>query len=133
MATFTPKRLIVNGSPVKFIQSSLRIISGYGEVNVRTQVSGRNVEVVPAEDLDTAIGGIDVDLIVTDSSSNSDIRKTIRAWKQNIGANTIFIEPDGAGTPQKFIKQSLINEIEFNEAPDGVVSLQFRGPQVQLN
>lgn len=133
MARFIPKIIRINGSIIQFVQSSLSIKMGYGETNVRTQVSGRNTTVVSSENLDTAIAEVSFDMVVSDTGDSVDIRRLVQGWKANSGANTIFIESDGAGVSQNFVNMSLTIDPVINEAPDGNLSLTFMGERGQLN
>lgn len=133
MARFVPKIIRINGAIVEFVQSSLSVKMGYGETNVRTQVSGRQTTIVSSENLDTAVAEVTFDMVVSDTGDSTDIRKLVRGWKANSGANTIFIESDGAGVSQNFINMSLTNDPVINESPDGNLSLIFMGQKGQLN
>lgn len=130
--TFTPKRILINGKAIAFVQSSLNINSGYGETMSRVQVSGRSTILVPAENLDTQIAEITFDLLTVDSESDSDPRVLVRGWKSNPGANQILIEPDGAGQNQLFKNASLMNSPVVQETPDGVISLTWNASKVTL-
>lgn len=130
--TFTPKRILINGKAIAFVQSSLNINSGYGETMSRVQVSGRSTILVPAENLDTQISEITFDLLTVDSENDSDPRVLIRGWKSNPGANQIVIEPDGAGQNQLFKNASLMNGPVVQETPDGIISLTWNASKVIL-
>lgn len=129
---YTPKKVYVNGNPVLIAQASLKVKFGYGETNVRAQVFGRTTTPVASENLETKISEISFDLLAQDSTDDSDLRVLIKSWKDNIGANIITIEPDGAGQTQIAKNMSLTNDPEVNETPDGVISLVWQGSPVTL-
>ena len=115
-----------------FVQSSLTITMGYGETNVRVQVSGKSTETISSENLDTALSIVSFDVLSSDTGDSTDIKKLIEAWKSNSGTNTIFVEPDGIGIAQNFVGMSLTNDPEINESPDGSISLTFSGQKGKL-
>jgi len=129
---FIPKKIYVNGNPIPFVQSSLKIKQGYGETTVRTQVFGRKVEQIASENLETSISDVTFDLITQDLDSDADPRVMIKTWKSNPGANIITVEPDGIGQTQVFKGASLTNDPEVMETPDGNISLIWMGNTVTL-
>ena len=132
MGIFVPKKVKINGAVVMFVQSSLTITMGYGETNVRVQVSGKSTETISSENLDTALSIVSFDVLSSDTGDSTDIKKLIEAWKSKSGTNTIFVEPDGIGIAQNFVGMSLTNDPEINESPDGSISLTFSGQKGNL-
>jgi len=130
--TFTPKKILVQGKKVPYVQSSLKIVSGYGEITNRVQVSGRSVQLIPAENLETQIAKISFDIVTSDFDSDIDPRVQIQTWKANIGAIQIMIEPDGVGQTQLYTNASLVNDPDIDESPDGVIMLSWEANKVTL-
>jgi hypothetical protein len=130
--SFTPKKISINGKTVSYVQSSLKVKQGYGETTNRVQVSGRSVQLVPSENLETKIAEISFDILVSDFDSDADPRVMVKTWKANIGVNQIIIEPDGVGQTQSYSNASLTNDPDINESPDGVISLTWQSSTVIL-
>jgi hypothetical protein len=129
---FTPKKILVNGKEVAYIQSTLKTKLGNPEITNRVQVSGKSTKIVPAENLETKIAEVNFDVITSDSNSNADPRVLALDWSKNIGANQIMLIPDGVGKTQLYNNASLTNPTEVDESPDGVISLMFQSDPMIL-
>lgn len=132
-AIFSPKQLLINGQAILFDQQSLKIVQGYGEITIRTQVFGKTVVQVPAQDLTTAKSKVMFDLLALDSDTDKeDVKTLIRTWKQAANGVLITVVPDGVGKNQNLQNMYLTNDPEVDENPNGVVSFVFEGKTVQL-
>lgn len=131
---YTNKKISINGANIFFVQGSLKYDLGLSETTTRTQVSGNTVQVVPYNNLETKKGMVSFDILVSDSDSDADPRVLISNWHANIGNNQIIIEPDGVGQTILFNNASVMNKIEFNDSPDGVISISFESqPAILTN
>lgn len=122
---YTNKIIFLNGTQIKYISTSLKTQAGYAETVQRTQISGNSVSVESYDKLETAVGKVSFDILVSDSESDSDPRLLIKNLKANKGNNQIIIQPDGIGKTQLFKNASLMNDPEINENPDGSIALSF--------
>lgn len=132
-AIFIPKQVLIEGRAIQIDQSSLKTTGGYGETTMRTQVFGRSVTQVPAQDLSTAKSKVVFDMLSLDSDSdNEDVKSLIKLWKQASAGLLIQVIPDGIGKNQNFPNMYLTNDPEVDESPNGVTSMVFEGKPVQL-
>lgn len=133
MPAFSPKIVEINNVAFAIVQNSLKTKQGNPDVKVRTAVVGKSTTQINSIDLETAVSTVMFDIITTDTDDNNDPRQLIKTWKQNGNLNSIIITPDGPGQNQYYGNMSLINDPEINESPDGVISLEWKGKQVQLS
>lgn len=129
---FTPKKILVNGKEVAYVQASLKTKNGHGETTNRVQVSGRSTQIIPSENLETKIAEVSFDIVTSDSDSDSDPRVLIKTLKANVGANQVMLIPDGVGQTQLYTNASLTNDPDIDESPDGVIMLTFQSQPVIL-
>ena len=130
---FTPKQVLINGQAVMIDQQSLKIMGGYGDITIRSQVFGKTVTQVPAQDLTKAVSKVIFDLLSLDSDSDKeDVKTLIQTWKQASAGVLITVVPDGIGKNQHFQNMYLTNDPEVNENPNGTTSFTFEGSPVQL-
>jgi hypothetical protein len=99
---------------------------GLGETSTKVQVSGKTVQVIAYENLESKIGELSFDILISDSAGDNDPRVFISNWKKNIGNNQLVLTPDGPGQTTLYNNGSLMNDPEFNDSPDGVISLTFQ-------
>jgi len=131
---YTNKKISINGSNIFFLQGSLKYDLGLPETTTRTQVSGNTVQTIPYANLETKKGMCSFDILVSDSDTDSDPRVLISNLHANNGNNQIVIEPDGVGQTILFNNASVMNKIEFNDSPDGVISISFESqPAILTN
>lgn len=122
---YTNKIILINGTQVYYVNTSLKTQGGYPETVQRVQISGNSVDVQSYDKLETAIAKVSFDILVSDSDNDSDPRQFIKSIKANKGNNQIVIQPDGVGKTQLYKNASLMSDPEINENPDGTISLAF--------
>lgn len=130
--TFTPKRIEINGKTFLYVPNTLVEKAGFGETNVRAQMSGRSIVVLPSENLETQVSEITFDMMMLDSDSDSDPMVLVRDWKAGNGTHQLKIIPDGAGQSRLYKNASLMNDPNFQHSSDGVISLTWNASKVTL-
>jgi hypothetical protein len=130
--TFTPKRIEIDGKTFLYVPNTLVEKAGFGETNVRAQMSGRSIVILPAENLETQVSEITFDIMMLDSDSDSDPMVIIQAWKASNGSHILKIIPDGAGQSRLYKNASLMNDPTFQHSSDGVISLTWNASKVTL-
>jgi len=130
--TFTPKRIEIDGKTFLYVPNTLVEKAGFGETNVRAQMSGRSIVILPAENLETQVAEVSFDIMMLDSDSDSDPMVIIQAWKASNGSHILKIIPDGAGQSRLYKNASLMNDPTFQHSSDGVISLTWNASKVTL-
>lgn len=129
--TYTPKRIEIDGKAFLYMPNTLVEKPGFGETNARVQVSGRSVNIVTSENLQTQVAEISFDIMMLDSDSDSDPMVLIQAWKASSG-HILKLIPDGAGQSRLYINASLMNDPTFQHSSDGVISLTWNASKATL-
>ena len=130
--TFTPKRIEIDGKAFLYVPNTLVEKAGFGETNVRAQMSGRSIVVLPSENLETQVSEISFDIMMLDSDSDSDPMVLIQTWKASNGTHMLKLIPDGAGQSRLYKNASLMNDPTFQHSSDGVISLTWNASKVTL-
>jgi hypothetical protein len=130
--TFTPKRIEIDGKTFLYVPNTLVEKAGFGETNVRAQMSGRSIVILPSENLETQVSEITFDIMMLDSDSDSDPMVIIQGWKASNGNHILKIIPDGAGQSRLYKNASLMNDPTFQHSSDGVISLSWNASKVTL-
>ena len=122
------KTVLVNGKPLPFGYDckSLTYDMGDPEITVRNAVNGGSNVSIHSENRETSIGMFKFDIFPTNDVDSNDSRVYVRSLKQNVGSNTITVT-SLKGKTLRWSGLSCTNKIEFNDNPDGTVSLEFQG------
>ena len=113
--------ITVNNIAFSYLPNSAKFSEGKGEQNVRTQVSGGNIESIFSDDAETKIGKVMVELANT--AKNIELART---WKSLENNNNIIIS-DASGFTRTFNGMALVNDYEISLSKDGMIPLEFAG------
>lgn len=125
MIQLTDATFVVNDEAVGIIPNSLKFTEGKGEQKARAVSVGEGkTEIVVANDLETAIGRVMVQLPVT-----VDAIKLALKWKNLTGQNVVQIAGktlDG-NVSRSYTQATLVNDYEVEVGTDTNIELEFHG------
>ena len=110
----------IDNDVVGIIPNSLSYKIGRGDINMRPQATGNNVENIRTENAETKKGMVKLSLYNT--KTNTDLYEK---WQDQIDGVSIRFH-DG-GFTKSFNRMSIITDPEVNLGADGNIELEFEG------
>jgi hypothetical protein len=125
MSALNVVQITVNNEPIGIKPNSFKFKPGIGDRNVRTKMSGNNIDTVVSTDIETAKGMCSFTLL-----TEGDTIATVTTWQNNLDANVVVGQDTETGKTYTFTRAIIITDPEFGTGVDGETEIEFESSRV---